>query len=128
MIKWRKTISRLEVDQKRSKKVKLLQLFKRIAKHLDLFLTYPQTLRKLSISYYHCTFIIRNSWWKLEIVRVRKGIFLKLHHWRTRSIIYNSTGRCYVVYCCIFNMILKTKKLTKYVPGYWPASYSQIVL
>ena len=42
-----KIISRLELKQKKIQKIKLLQLFKRIAKHLDLSLTYSWTLRKL---------------------------------------------------------------------------------
>ena len=35
-----KIISRLELKQKKIQKIKLFQLFKRIAKHLDLSLTY----------------------------------------------------------------------------------------
>ena len=35
-----KIISRLELKQKKMQKIKLFQLFKRIAKHLDLSLTY----------------------------------------------------------------------------------------
>ena len=42
-----KIISRLELKQKKIQKIKLFQLFKRIAKHLDLSLTYSWTLRKL---------------------------------------------------------------------------------
>ena len=41
LIQKRKTISRLELSQKESQKIKLFQLFKRIANHLDLPLTYP---------------------------------------------------------------------------------------
>ena len=42
-----KIISRLELKQKKIQKIKLFQLFKRTAKHLDLSLTYSWTLRKL---------------------------------------------------------------------------------
>ena len=37
----RKAISKLELNKKKSQKMKLFQLFKRIAKHFELPLTYP---------------------------------------------------------------------------------------
>ena len=41
LIQQRKAISKLELNQKKSQKMKLFQLFKRIAKHFELPLTYP---------------------------------------------------------------------------------------
>ena len=96
--------------QEKSPKVILFQLFQRIAKHLDISLSleeafpFPITAVPISIALYlyqlhctyinctvpisvalylyqlHCTYMNRNSWWKFEVVRVRKGTFLKWRH------------------------------------------------